>query len=261
MVDPQTARRFAPARPVRVYERVVQQIEEAIYLGQLRPGERLPSERELMTQFAVSRATIREALRVLQSAGLVRSRPGDPRGPEVLPFSTTGIHKSMSALARVGQLGLGELAQFRMLIEGECASLAAAVRTEPQLAALENAANGMKAAIALGPEAFDAADVAFRDLLAEISANTLLRVCASVVREVAGDLLARNPAYRPNGVEEMRRAVRRQRRVLAAIRDRAAGRAQTLVRRQLYDYYRGYVSPAELPALELTRGQSAPRRA
>lgn len=261
MVDPQTVRRFAPARPVRVYERVVQQIEEAIYLGQLRPGERLPSERELMAQFAVSRATIREALRVLQSAGLVQSRPGDPRGPEVLPFSTTGIHKSMSALARVEHLGLGELVQFRMLVEGECAALAAATRTEQQLAALENATNQMKTAIALGPGAFAAAEVTYRDLLAGISGNKLLQVCTNVIREVTDDLLARNAAYTPDGVEEMRRSVRRQRRVLAAIRDRAPGRAQTLIRRQLYDYYRGYVGPAELPALELTLGPTTPRRA
>jgi GntR family transcriptional repressor for pyruvate dehydrogenase complex len=261
VVDPQTARRFAPARPVRVYERVVQQIEEAIYLGQLRPGERLPSERELMTQFAVSRGTIREALRVLQSAGLVQSRPGDPRGPEVLPFSTTGIHKSMSALARVEHLGLGELVQFRMLVEGECAALAAAGRTEQQLTALESTVTDMKAAVVLGPEAFGAADVAFRDLVAEISGNKLLRVCTDVVREVARDLLARNTAYVPDGVEGMRLAVRRQRRVLTAIHERAAGRAETLVKRHLYDYYREYVSPAELPALELTLGQPAPRRA
>jgi hypothetical protein len=58
----------------------------------------------------------------------------------------------------------------------------------------------------------------------------------------------------------MRLAVRRQRRVLAAIRDRAGSHARTLVKRHLYDYYRAYLSPAESHALALTLGQGAPSR-
>lgn len=78
---------FQPVQPVRAYQRIVEQIEEALSRGDLVPGQRLPSERELVTQFAVSRSTVREALRVLESNGMVRSRPGDPNGPEILPFS------------------------------------------------------------------------------------------------------------------------------------------------------------------------------
>ena len=89
--------RFQPVQPVRAYQRIVEQVEDALVRGELAPGQRLPSERELVTQFAVSRSTVREALRVLESNGVVRSRPGDPNGPEILPFSSTAAQADSPA--------------------------------------------------------------------------------------------------------------------------------------------------------------------
>src|SRR3954466_7019859 len=109
---------FRHVEPVRLYQRIVQQIEDAITRGELKPGQRLPSERELVTQFAASRPTVREALRVLESNGIVRSRPGDPNGPEILPFSSTALRKQMVRLARVDELTLAELIAFRMIMDG-----------------------------------------------------------------------------------------------------------------------------------------------
>ncbi len=140
--------RFEPVRTVRAYERIVEQIEEAVESGSLQPGERLPSERELMAQFAVSRSTVREALRVLQARGLVRSRPGDPHGAEVLPFSPAALHKSMTTLARVDELSLGELVQFRMVLDASANLLAARLRTDEELAEMAAAIERMRAAVA-----------------------------------------------------------------------------------------------------------------
>src|SRR3954462_955210 len=109
--------RFRPVQPVRAYQRIVEQIEEALARGDLSPGQRLPSERELVTQFAVSRSTVREALRVLASNGVVRSRPGDPNGPEILPYSLGALRKQMTRLARVDELSLRELIGFRMIMD------------------------------------------------------------------------------------------------------------------------------------------------
>ena len=62
-----------------------------------------------MTQFGASRPTVREALRVLESNGIVRSRPGDPHGPEILPFSPHGLAKQMTRLTRVDQMSIADL--------------------------------------------------------------------------------------------------------------------------------------------------------
>src|SRR4051812_44930054 len=110
--------RFEPVAPVRAYERVVEQIEQAVVSGALKPGERLPSERELMTQFGVGRSTVREALRVLQAAEMIRSRPGDPRGPEVLAASPVALHRSMHRLARADHVGLAGLLPFPVIPDG-----------------------------------------------------------------------------------------------------------------------------------------------
>ncbi len=177
---------FEPVSPVRAYERVVEQIEEAVFTGRLRPGSRLPSERDLMTQFGVSRSTIREALRVLQSNGMIQSRAGDPRGPEVLPASPKSLQKSMSRLVRAESMSLAELLQFRMLLEGSAYLLAARLRTDAQLAEMEAALQSM--AKASGHAEFSDADVAFHDAVARATQNTLILVCSNVVRGVVLDL-------------------------------------------------------------------------
>ncbi|MBV8487480.1 MAG: FadR family transcriptional regulator [Planctomycetaceae bacterium] len=66
-------------------------LQRKILEGELAPGDRLPSEREMMDTFGVSRPTVREALRVAESLGLVAVRHGDPGGPRVLGQPSAGV--------------------------------------------------------------------------------------------------------------------------------------------------------------------------
>nr|WP_042190554.1 FadR/GntR family transcriptional regulator [Kibdelosporangium sp. MJ126-NF4]CEL19424.1 Transcriptional regulator, GntR family [Kibdelosporangium sp. MJ126-NF4]CTQ94777.1 Transcriptional regulator, GntR family [Kibdelosporangium sp. MJ126-NF4] len=226
---------FEPVSPVRAYERVVEQIEQAVFAGRLKPGARLPSERDLMTQFGVSRSTVREALRVLQSNGMVQSRAGDPRGPEVLPPSPKTLSKSMSRLVRSESMSLAELLQFRMLIEGSAYQLAARLRTDVQLADMETALRAM--ADATGHAEFSAADVAFHDAVARATQNTLIVVCSNVVRGVVLDSIADALAAAADRQALMRAYLQHHSEVLQAIRDRDGSLAAQLARQALYDYY------------------------
>jgi DNA-binding FadR family transcriptional regulator len=241
--------RFEPVRPVRAYERVVEQIEEAVARGDLSPGQRLPSERELMAQFSVSRSTIREALRVLQAGGLVRSRPGDPHGAEVLPFSAATLHKSMTTLARVDELSLGELVQFRMLLDGSANLLAARLRTPSQLDEMDSAIADMRAAVDTGYDMFSAADVAFHDAVARASRNKLIQVCNDVVRSIVLDLIAGKIAQSAVRRTLMSQSVRHHEEVLAAVRAGDGPLAARLSRQTMHDYYAGYVPAEEQHAL------------
>ncbi|GAA2210880.1 FadR/GntR family transcriptional regulator [Nonomuraea monospora] len=241
--------RFEPVRAVRAYERVVEQVEEAIESGALAPGGRLPSERELMVQFSVSRSTVREALRVLQARGLVRSRPGDPNGAEVLPFSPAALHQSMTTLARVAELSLGELVQFRMVLDGSAVLLAARLRTEGQLAEMDAAVAAMRAAVGQDEEAFGAADVAFHDAVARACGNKLIQVCTDVVRSIVVKLIAKRIAAAPDREELMRRSIRHHEEVIAAVRAGDGPLAARLSRKAMYDYYAGYVDEGERSAL------------
>jgi DNA-binding FadR family transcriptional regulator len=243
--DAKTAPLFSPVRPIHAYERIVEQIEDAILHGRIGPNDRLPSERELMREFQVGRSTVREALRVLQSKGLVRSRPGDPNGPLVLPFSTEGLRTSMYSLARVEQLTLRELLQFRMVIEGNAYRLAAHLRTDEHLDALERALTAMWEAIPAGEEAFTDADLAYHDVVASATDNKLLSISIAVVRDIVARVVRAKIVEAADREEQMRESCRRHRLVLDAVRDRDGARAAGLARRNLFEYYGGHLDDAD----------------
>jgi DNA-binding FadR family transcriptional regulator len=244
------SRPFEPVRPVRAYQSIVEQVEDRVFRGQLRPGERLPSEREMTAQFGVSRSTVREALRVLESDGLVRSRPGDPNGPEVLPFSPATLRKSVTRLVRVDEVGLAELVQFRMLLEGSANLLAARLATDDELAAMDSALAGMQLALDGGYEEFSRADVAFHDAVARASRSILIQVCSDVVRGVVLGLISQRIADAPDRRELMERSLRHHGEVLDAVRRRDGPLAARLARESLYDYYAGYLTDDERPLLQ-----------
>ena len=240
---------FQQVQPVRLYQRIVEQIEDALARGELKPGQRLPSERELVTQFGASRSTVREALRVLESNGVVRSRPGDPDGPEVLPFSPVLLRKQMTRLARVEELSLAELISFRMILDGSANLLAARLRTDAELADMEKTIAAMGEAIDAGYEEFSEADVAFHDAIAMASRNSLIQVCNQVVRGVVLSLISDKVAHARNSKALMRQSLHHHEEVLEAIRAGDGPGAARTSRQNLYDYYAGYVPKADRAAL------------
>ncbi len=240
---------FEQVRPVRLYERIVDQVEAAIASGELQPGQRLPSERELVTQFGTSRATVREALRVLESNGLVRSRPGDPNGPEILPFSTRGLSKQLRRLAHTEELTLAQLLVSRMMLDAAANRLAAVLHTDEQLAAMEAAITRMSNAVDEGFAAFSEADVAFHEAVAVASGNTLVQVNNEVVRDTVLSLISDKIAHARNSRALMRRSLAHHVQVLEAIRSGDGKAAAHASAQSLYDYYSGYVRAQDRAAL------------
>lgn len=117
---------FKQAKQSRVFQDVVEQIQEAIISGKITAGEHLPAERELKEQFNVSRGTLREALRVLEQKGLIQIKTGVSGGPIVKGVSTDQMTESLALLIRQQKVSLSQLAEFREGVEGIVASLAAA---------------------------------------------------------------------------------------------------------------------------------------
>lgn len=233
--------RFRQVESVRLYERIVEQIEGAILSGDLKPGQRLPSERALVAQFGASRPTVRDALRVLESNGIVRSRPGDPNGPEVLPFSPHGLAKQMSRLVHVEEMSIAELVAFRMILDGSANLLAARLRSAEELAAMDATIAAMEGAIGKGYDEFSEADVAFHDAVAFASRNALIKVCNHVVRGVVLSLISDKVRFAENRDALMRESLQHHREVLEAIRLRDGVAAARISRKNLYDYYVEYV--------------------
>jgi DNA-binding FadR family transcriptional regulator len=240
---------FQQVTSVRLYQRIVQQVEDAVARGEIKPGERLPSEREMVAQFGASRPTVREALRVLESRGMIRSRPGDPNGPEVLAFTPRGLAEQMAWLARVEGVGVAELVSYRMILDGSANMLAARLRSEAELEAMEQTIAAMEAAIDKGFDEFSRADVAFHDAVAQASRNPLIQVSNQVVREVVLTLISDKVSKARNRKALMRESLEHHQEVLEAIRQRDGVGAARISRRNLYDYYSGYVPREERDAL------------
>src|SRR5215471_15385383 len=118
------------SRTPSLSDRVAEQLTEAIVSKRLKPGERLPSERDLGEKFKVSRTVIREAVRSLAARGLVRVTSG--RGVEVNEFGAGGVAESMRLLVR-GHEGLdyGKVNEVRTAVEVQVAGLAAQ-RAQPE---------------------------------------------------------------------------------------------------------------------------------
>lgn len=165
---------YLPVQTLRVFEQVAGQIEQRILKGELRQGDRLPTERELADQFQVSRTAVREALKILAQKGLVDMRPG--RGTIVID----GVHEAMQdSIGLLMKLKLGEvggsanLVEVREILEIEIAGLAAARATEGEIGALRKAIEIMDENLH-DADAFIAADNSFHEALARATQNTLI---------------------------------------------------------------------------------------
>jgi DNA-binding FadR family transcriptional regulator len=115
---------FRKARQNRIFEDVVDQIQEAILEGRLPAGSRLPAERELQEIFNASRGTLREALRVLEQKGLITIKTGVKGGAMVNTLNTDQISESLDLLIRYQRVALSDLAEFREGVESIVTTLA-----------------------------------------------------------------------------------------------------------------------------------------
>jgi GntR family transcriptional repressor for pyruvate dehydrogenase complex len=108
---------FRPVSHGRMSGVIVEQIRLLIRQGKLKPGDRLPAERDLCDRFEVSRVTVREALRVLEAAGLVEIRVGAHGGAFVIAPSSTRVGAGLADLLSMSSLSAAEVTEARLLLE------------------------------------------------------------------------------------------------------------------------------------------------
>jgi GntR family transcriptional regulator, transcriptional repressor for pyruvate dehydrogenase complex len=136
--------RFEPIHQLRAHEYVAEQIRRHIALRLIRPGESLPSERDLATMFGVGRPTIQHALRLLEADNLVEARRGRHGGTFVSePAEGEEATQELIARLRRQRKELEELIVYRRTVEPPIARLTAAVRRKSDLVAMGKALRGM----------------------------------------------------------------------------------------------------------------------
>src|SRR5579863_6138479 len=163
---------YKVVRTSRLYEQIVQQIEESVLNGSLKPGDQLPAERELAQRLGVSRTAVREAVKALREKGLVEAYSG--RGTFITDGTTHAARQSFDLMVKIGQQeGSSHLAELRLILEPGIAAVAADRIEEEHLAALKEAVAVMDLA-QKDPEAYIEADLDFHLALAEAAANPLI---------------------------------------------------------------------------------------
>jgi len=115
---------FKKTSQQRMFQDLVSQIEQAILDGRLKTGDKLPPQRILVEMFQTSRATLREALRVLELKGLIDIKLGVSGGAIVKKVGTAPVTESLALLMQHRQVSMHELAEFREGVEGHVAALA-----------------------------------------------------------------------------------------------------------------------------------------
>jgi GntR family transcriptional repressor for pyruvate dehydrogenase complex len=156
----------------RLYEQIVQQIEESVLKGVLKAGDQLPAERDLALQFGVSRTAVREAVKALREKGLVEAYSG--RGTFITDGTSQAIRHSIGLMIKIGQPnGSNHLAEMRGILEPEIAALAATRIQETQLMLMREAVALMDRAQE-DPDAYIEADLDFHLALAEAADNPLI---------------------------------------------------------------------------------------
>jgi GntR family transcriptional regulator, transcriptional repressor for pyruvate dehydrogenase complex len=116
---------FRPVKQLRVFEEIVAQLKESILTGRFKPGDKLPTERELVEQFQVSRVAIREALRTLENSGFIVTRQGANGGAYVTDLNFEFLANAFVDLFLSDKISIPELHRVRLIIEPEIARLAA----------------------------------------------------------------------------------------------------------------------------------------
>jgi GntR family transcriptional regulator, transcriptional repressor for pyruvate dehydrogenase complex len=190
---------FVPVGPRRTFEGAVEQIAERVRLGELDAGDRLPSERDLAASMQISRATLREAVRVLVDAGVLAVRTGSTGGIFVLSdYVPMELLRSKSDLRLEEVVGVLEA---RRLIEPRVAQLAAVHAREDDYAAVQQTLDAQKALLARGDvleheDRFLQLDTQFHLRIARATGNsTIVSLMRTLFRrlEIARDLALHEP--------------------------------------------------------------------
>lgn len=210
---------FKPIKAKWLYEEMVAQIQELLAAGQLKPGDKLPSEHDLAERFQTSLASVREALSALEMMGIIETRPGD--GAFVRGASADAIVRPLAMLLAVEKSSLLEVFEVRRVFETAAVRLAAERATEEEVAHVKAALESMKERLNVcDSEKGEEYDIAFHYAIARATHNGLLiRLYRTISEDFSRAIsAARRRLY--TGAENPKPALEQHERIYRALKNR-----------------------------------------
>lgn len=213
---------FTPIRTANAFEQTVERIGRAIKMGLLRPGGRLPAERDLAIQFALSRSTVREALRVLAEAGYLEARRGRGGGTFVVDVLPAMEARDPHDVVRELGPALVDALLFRRVLEVGSAELAAERATPADFERLATMIEEAATFDASDYPAYRAVDSRLHVAIAALSGSVRLIAAVTEVHAIVSEVMN----GMPRSDETLTNSTEQHRRLLAAIEthDRDAAR-------------------------------------
>lgn len=226
-----------PEQPARAWRLVLEHVERDLLDGRLGPGDRLASERDLAADLGVGRSSVREALRVLEVMGLIRTATGSgPQSGAIVIATPTGGMSTLLRLQVAAQgFPLADVVQTRLLLEDAVAAALAGQET-PDLSAAHRVLEAMEAE-ALSPAEFLALDAQLHLALAESSGNTVVAAIMAGLRTAIESYVQEGAAAIDDwgAMADVLRAEHRA--IVGAIAAGDATTARTLVHAHITGYY------------------------
>ena len=218
---------FDVIRRNKVYEEVAKQIERLI-LKKLRPGDKLPSERELAEMLQVSRSSIRDAIRGLELMGLVEPRQG--AGTIVREVSAESLVNPFANALKHRQELVSELLDFRKMLEPPLAARAATHASPEEISEMEETLQRQEATLSRG-EASIAEDAEFHYSIALASGNSVVLKVLDILMDLLRETRERSLQLKGRP----QKSLAGHRRILAAIKRHDAEAAKAAMRRHIED--------------------------
>ena len=213
----------------RISEIIVEQIRLLMRQGQLKPGDRLPPERDLCERFGVSRVTVREALRMLESSGLVEIRVGARGGAFVTAPSSDRVGEGLADLLTLSVISAADVTEVRMMLEAGIVPLVCERATEEDLADLDEICRRSEAALASGDYTMTMS-LEFHIRVAQATHNPAIAV---LVESFSGPILMSLQQAHEAAPEMGERGTREHEEFIAAVRRRDVDTASRIMREHL----------------------------
>jgi GntR family transcriptional repressor for pyruvate dehydrogenase complex len=224
-------------------DQVVAFVRDLIVRGRLRPGDRLPAERDLAVKIGVSRPSVRAGLHALSAMGVVQSRHGSgtyiPSGPPALGS------EPLSFLAALHGFTRDEMYEARRILEVEAAGLAAERATHEHLATLSEEVTGLFATRD-NPQLFFVHDINFHRAVADAAANPIVATLVGMVSAMYYE--RRKETVERASDSDLRDAAEAHRRIYQAIRSHDAAAARRAMNDHLLQAFRYQAQETEKPA-------------
>ncbi|AEA26194.1 FadR/GntR family transcriptional regulator [Pseudonocardia benzenivorans] len=224
---------------MRTHQVVLAHIEDDLAAGRIRLGDRLPGERALAERLGVSRPSVREAIKILEALGVIRTATGS--GPEagatVVADPAAGLGAALRLHVATDHVPVGDVVDLRLLVEGAAVRSAAA---RPAADGLDRATTLLDAMDAPGVDVatFLDLDGAFHVVLAEMSGNVLHAAVLAGIRGAVRAYIGQGAARAADWPTLADRLRAEHRAILRAVREGRADDAETAVRRHIEDFHR-----------------------